>query len=92
MESSQSALASQSVIRLEAVDPALNVARAYTISQTADLFGWVIVTWAWGRIGQGGQQRTCAFASQADALVFTRRLLARRASAQRRIGVAYRAV
>lgn len=86
------ALPTNPEIKLAASDPARNINRAYTISRSFDLFGWVMVTWEWGRAGQAKQTRTRAFTCETDAVAFTRQLLVRRASAPRRIGVGYSAV
>lgn len=83
------ALLRKSDIELAATDPDRNINRAYRISRTQDLFGWVMVTWEWGRAGQSHQTRTRAFPAEAQAMAFTRQLLLRRATAPRRIGVAY---
>lgn len=82
-------LAAQTQILLAAVDADRNVRRSYAISRSRDLFGWTLVTCQWGRVGQPGQLRTHAFAAENAAVTFTRRQLARRASARRRIGVDY---
>lgn len=80
------------LIWLEAVSARRNIARRYTISISSDLFGAVIVAFAWGRIGTKGQGRVVSFESQAEADCFVQGLLRRRASARSRIGVAYCAV
>ena len=80
------------LIWLEAVSARRNIARRYTISISPDLFGAVIVAFAWGRIGTKGRVRVVSFESRAEADHFVRCLLRRRASARSRIGVAYRAV
>ncbi|WP_133064265.1 WGR domain-containing protein [Sandarakinorhabdus cyanobacteriorum] len=80
----------QTHILLAAVDDARNVRRSYAISRECDLFGWHVVTWAWGRIDSRPKYRSCAFPAEQMAIRFTRRLLARRSTARRRIGVAYR--
>lgn len=85
-------LAAQTHILLAAVDPDRNVRRSYVICRSRDLFGWTLVTCQWGRVGQLGQLRTYAFAAEDTAVNFTRRQLGRRASARRRIGVAYQVV
>lgn len=77
-------------LNLEARDPARNVARRWGVALGQDLFGWTIVEWRWGRIGTAGQRRRLAFEREEDARRLVRRLLARRAGAKRRIGVAYR--
>lgn len=75
--------------KLEAADPARNIARAYRIQATRDLFGHTIVTLRWGRIGQHGAGLTVSFASEEAARRFIQRTLVKRASAPRRIGIAY---
>jgi predicted DNA-binding WGR domain protein len=77
-------------IHLRAVCAARNIRRAYRIDVQPDLFGHVIVTLAWGRIGTRGQSRVCSFPSPALAQRFVMGVLRRRASAKQRIGVAYR--
>ncbi len=74
---------------LEAVDPARNAARAYRIQATRDLFGHTVVDLRWGRIGRRGAGLTVSFVSEEAAQCFIKRALAKRASAPRRIGVAY---
>jgi predicted DNA-binding WGR domain protein len=76
-------------IRLQAIDHGRNIARRYAIEASPDLFGHWIVALHWGRIGTKGQSRICSFAKQPDAARFVRTTLRRRASAQKRIGVAY---
>jgi predicted DNA-binding WGR domain protein len=76
-------------IHLQAIDPARNIARDYQIDATTDLFGHIIVTLHWGRIGTKGQGRTISFADAQHAVRFVRQTLMRRASAKRRIGVPY---
>ena len=74
---------------LEAVDRDRNVARAYRIVATQDLFGHTIVELHWGRIGRRGAGLTVSFTCEEAARRFIRRTLAKRASAPRRIGVSY---
>lgn len=77
-------------IELVAIDPARNIRRRYRIAVDRDLFGsWVVET-GWGRIGAAGSRMTHCFDDPAEAARFVGRSLARRASAPRRIGVAYR--
>lgn len=92
MTRSLTALAAEPQIMLQAVDPSRNIRRGYRITRTPDLFGWQIVSWGWGRLGCHGRQRVRAFAAEHEAIDFARQLLARRTSAPRRIGVAYRPV
>jgi len=75
-------------IRLEAVG-GTNCRRAYRVKAVPDLFGvWIIET-NFGRIGTAGRTITVS----ADTMVAARRLvqhaMRRRASAPKRIGVAY---
>lgn len=83
-------------ILLQAVDPARNIARGYSIWMARDLFGAWLVETRWGRIGSGGdmggQSCTRAFADRQSACAYARAVLRRRAGAERRIGVAYRRV
>ena len=74
---------------LEAVDRSRNIARAYRIEASRDLFGHTIVDLRWGRIGRRGAGLIVSFTDEAAARRFIRRTLAKRASAPRRIGVAY---
>lgn len=74
---------------LEARCDQSNIARAWQLHLQSDLFGWTIVTWRWGRIGRSLTTKSTAFPSAGDAHRFTRKLLARRESAHKRIGVAY---
>ena len=74
---------------LEAVDERRNIARAYHIVATRDLFGHVIVALRWGRIGKRLAGLTVSFETECAASRFIQRALAKRASAPRRIGVDY---
>ena len=77
-------------VHLQATDPARNIARRYAIEASLDLFGHWIIQVSWGRIGTRGQNSTVSFEKYHDARSFVRRTLGRRASAKKRIGVAYR--
>lgn len=92
MSDNLTGLATQPLILLAAVDTDRNVRRSYAISRSRDLFGWHLVTWVWGRLDGRPNHRTCAFTDEQAAISFIRRLLARRASAPRRIGVAYQPI
>ncbi len=76
-------------IHLEAIDPAHNCFRAYSIVVERDLFGCWLVDMTNGRIGSRGTTRRVA-GDQVAALLAVRAALKRRASARRRIGVEYR--
>ncbi len=74
---------------LEAIDAERNIARSYRIRASRDLFGHTIVELHWGRIGRRGAGLTVSFACEEAARRFVQRTLAKRASAPRRVGVAY---
>ena len=73
----------------EARDEQRNIARSYRLSIGTDLFGWSIVEQQWGRIGSAGRARRFAFEQPEAAQRHVRTVIARRASALRRIGAAY---
>ena len=77
-------------IHLQAVDSSRNIARDYRIEATKDLFGHIIIARYWGRIGTKGQSRILSFAAEQGAQHFILSTLAKRRSAKKRIGVAYR--
>ena len=74
---------------MQAIDRSRNIARAYRIEASLDLFGHTIVELRWGRIGRPGAGLTVSFTSEEAARRFIQRALAKRVSAPRRIGVAY---
>jgi predicted DNA-binding WGR domain protein len=77
-------------IRLEARAPALRCHRAYEIAAGPDLFGIWIAEMTYGRIGTAGRTKIRSFARIEDAASKVDASLRRRATAPRRIGVAYR--
>jgi predicted DNA-binding WGR domain protein len=77
-------------IRLEARSSAHRCHRAYEIAVSADLFGAWLVEMSYGRIGALGRTKARSFASADEAAAQVKACLRRRASAPRRIGVAYR--
>lgn len=79
-------------VELVAIDAARNVRRRWRIAAYRDLFGQVMIESGWGRIGGQGRSLVRSFAVEAEALRYVRALLARRGSATRRIGVAYRPI
>ena len=79
-------------VELVAVDPARNIRRRYAIVASVDLFGMIVVETRWGRIGARGQARSHAFADREAAERHIAATLRRRATAESRIGVAYRPV
>ncbi len=83
------ALLARPPVALVAVDAARGVHRRWQVAVTRDLFGYWLVERAWGRIGAGGRTRIDSFADAGAAHAHAHRLLARRAGARRRIGVAY---
>lgn len=76
-------------IDLIAVDSARNIHRRWSLVATHDLFGEILIETSWGRIGARGQQLTKCFPDEPTALRYARALLARRRTAQRRLGVGY---
>lgn len=82
-------LARMETIHLVAIDSARNIRRRWSVSVIRDLFGQVMVETCWGRIGARGRSLTRSFADETQATRHIAALLARRASAVRRIGVAY---
>jgi hypothetical protein len=79
-------------LELEARDPAANRLRRWQIDIGYDLFGTWVADVQFGRIGSCGRQVRLVFENQPDTEAFLRQRLRRRATARRRIGVAYRYV
>ena len=77
-------------IRLEARSAARRCRRAYEVTVSADLFGAWLVEMSYGRIGALGRTKTRSFPRAVDAAAQVETCLRKRASAPRRIGVAYR--
>ena len=77
-------------ILLEARSAVRRCWRAYEIEVGADLFGAWLVEMSYGRIGTMGRSKIRSFATAADAQAEVDGCLRKRASAPRRIGVAYR--
>ena len=76
-------------IRLEARSAAHRCYRAYAIDVATDLFGAWLVDMSYGRIGTIGRSKIRSFATIEDAQDEVRACLRKRATAPRRIGVAY---
>jgi predicted DNA-binding WGR domain protein len=76
-------------IRLEARSAAHRCYRAYAIEVATDLFGAWLVDMNYGRIGTIGRSKIRSFATIEDAQDQVRACLRKRATAPRRIGVAY---
>ena len=79
-------------VELVAVDHARNINRRYSVEVSEDLFGALIVETAWGRIGGWSAAKRVSFADRAGADRVVAAHLRRRATAAKRIGVAYRPV
>jgi len=79
-------------LELLAIDRARNINRRYAILRSVDLFGFHVVETCWGRDGGAASWRRFAFEDAAEADRNVRQHLLRRATAERRIGVAYRPV
>ena len=77
-------------IRLEARSPAHRCFRAYEVAAGVDLFGAWLVEMTYGRIGTSGRTTTRSFPIAEAAQAQVTACLRKRASAPRRIGVAYR--
>ncbi|NIJ09408.1 putative DNA-binding WGR domain protein [Sphingomonas vulcanisoli] len=77
-------------IRLQASDPARNCHRQYSLVVERDLLGDWLVQLSFGRIGTRGRALSTVAADEEDARRLARAILRRRATAPRRIGVAYR--
>jgi predicted DNA-binding WGR domain protein len=76
-------------IDMVAICAAANVRRHYRIIYARDLFDHIVVDLHWGRIGTRGQSKQICFAKQQEAEKFVAQVLRRRASAKKRLGVAY---
>ena len=74
---------------LEARDPALGRFRAYRLEAGTDLLGDWLVDVTFGRIGTKGRRIRYAVKDEAEAKKLVRETLRRRATARKRIGVAY---
>ena len=77
-------------IELIARNPARNIHRRYGILASIDLFGSIIVETRWGRIGAAGQRKIRSFPHGTEADRYVRSVLARRNSAESRLGTSYR--
>jgi len=78
--------------RLEAHDATRNIHRRYEVARSPDLFGWTLVELRWGRAGSELRSKVLAAPTVEAADRLVRAVLRKRASARRRIGVAYREV
>jgi predicted DNA-binding WGR domain protein len=74
---------------LQAIDPARNIARAYSIEFGQDLFGEWILRRHWGRIGTQGQVQELVIPSEQAGLRIIGSWLRQRSRTRLRIGVAY---
>jgi len=79
-------------IVMEAVDRRANVFRSWRCEMGTDLLGSVVMSVTFGRTGTAGRTITRPMADEAAARKLLRQLLARRATAERRIGVGYRVI
>jgi hypothetical protein len=77
-------------IILEARNPARRCCRHDRVEAGTDLFGVWVVEITYGRIGTAGRSRCFVVRDEGEARRLARSILKRRASAPRRIGVAYR--
>src|SRR5215469_11903526 len=79
-------------VALEARNTEANRLRQWQLELSRDLLGAWVLDVQFGRIGTRGRLQRHTFGDEPAALAFVRRALRRRATAQARIGVAYRAV
>ena len=79
-------------IELQACDPAANRRRAWRLEAGRDLLGAWTTEVQFGRIGCVGRSIRRTFAAETEVRAFVQARLRRRATAPRRIGVAYRCV
>jgi predicted DNA-binding WGR domain protein len=79
-------------LELVAVDHARNINRRYSVEVSEDLFGFLVVETAWGRIGGWTAAKRVSFPDRGGADRAVAGHLRRRATAAKRIGVAYRPV
>ena len=77
------------ILHWQAVDRDRNMARDYQLTVSQDLFGWIIVERAWGRIGARQKVLREAFEEESSAIAHIEGIKRRRASAAHRIGVEY---
>ncbi len=77
-------------IILEARNPPRRCSRQYRVEAGIDLFGSWVVEISYGRIGAAGRSRSFVVRDEGEARRLIQGILKRRATAPRRIGVAYR--
>ena len=77
-------------IILEARNPAIDCFRQYRVEVGRDLFGAWVMEISYGRIGTAGRSRSYVLRDEEEARHLIQTMLKRRATAPRRIGVAYR--
>src|SRR5271166_5744810 len=77
-------------ITLEARNPARRCSRQYHVEAGTDLFGSWVVEISYGCIGTAGWSRSYVVRDEGEARHLAQSILRRRATAPRRIGVAYR--
>lgn len=69
-----------------------NISREYLCVLDRDLFGHYVLKTSWGRIGGHMQSRTVSFSNEIDALKGTSKILKRRSTLRKRIGVSYQII
>lgn len=80
------------LLELVAIDDVRGVRRRWSVIAARDLFGRIIVETRWGRLGTRGRWLRRDFGDERAAARYVRGLLVRRATAARRLGVAYQPV
>ena len=81
-----------SFIYLKAQNSEKNIYRFYTIFMDKDLFGFTCIHTCYGRIGTKGRLKSYAFDKTEQAETFLKKILKKRLSAYKRIGVDYKRV
>ena len=76
-------------LTLRAIKQETNINRVYTVYLCKGLFdSWCVIT-AFGRYGAGAQQRIHSFFTCEEAQGFVKKILKKRANAEKRIGCNY---
>ena len=83
---------SRQKIYLTAQNPSKNIYRFYTIFTSKDLFGFTCIHTCYGRTGTKGRLKSYAFLEENKAESFLNKLLKKRMTSSKRIGVDYKNV
>lgn len=80
------------ILRLKAEAPERNVARFYTLRTSTNLWGEVVVSSSYGRIGTHGNVKHRYFTDSSQANTYITTVLRKRLNAANRIGCNYEIV